>query len=88
MPFHNTTHPKVGDSLPFLEYDLHRQLMGKLKVRGFNAVFGLRVKVSVSDTLMVAVATGTAVHLASLPMPPVLQILQREVCRCFLSNLS
>lgn len=38
------THTQV---LPFLEYDLHRQLMLKLRVQGRNAVFALRSQLQV-----------------------------------------
>jgi len=34
--------------LPFLEYDLHRQLMLKLRVQGRNAVFALKAQLQVS----------------------------------------
>ena len=44
--------------LPFLEYDLHRRLLNKVYVCGMNAVFGLKVKVSVGDTAI----TGLAVR--------------------------
>lgn len=35
---------EVSDGLPFLEYELHRQLINKLHVKGMNAIFGLRVR--------------------------------------------
>jgi len=33
----------VSDSLPFLEYELYRRLINKLRVKGMNACFGLKV---------------------------------------------
>lgn len=33
----------VSDSLPFIEYDIYKQLVNKLKVNGMNALFGLKV---------------------------------------------
>lgn len=33
----------ISDQLPFLEYELHRLLLAKLRVRGMNAIFGLKV---------------------------------------------
>lgn len=33
----------ISDGLPFLEYELHSQLLNKLKVNGMNAIFRLRV---------------------------------------------
>lgn len=60
---------EISDSLPFLEYDLHRQLLNKLKVKGMNALFGLRVQVSIGARMLVVVATSTGVYLAPLPPP-------------------
>lgn len=39
-----------------------------------NAVFGMRMQVAIGETLMVALASGTAVYLPALPAPPPLQI--------------
>lgn len=50
--------------------------MNKLKLRGMNALFNLRVSVSVGESLLTGVATATAVHLAALPTPPELQVLR------------
>lgn len=36
-----------------------------------NSLFGLRVRVTVGERLIVGVATATAVFLAALPPPPV-----------------
>ncbi|EDQ92905.1 uncharacterized protein MONBRDRAFT_22140 [Monosiga brevicollis MX1] len=61
---------ELGEAVPFLEYALHQQLYNKLKLRALNAVFNLRVQVTIGETQLVAVATGTAMHLACLPSPP------------------
>ena len=34
---------EISDGLPFLEYELHRILINKLKVKGMNSIFGLKV---------------------------------------------
>jgi len=60
---------EVSDGLPFLEYELHRQLIHKLRIKGMNAIFGLKVQVSVGEKHMVGLATGTAVFLSALPAP-------------------
>lgn len=60
---------EISDALPFIEYELHRQLLNKLKVKGMNAIFGLKMHLSISDRVMVASATGTGVHLCGLPSP-------------------
>lgn len=36
---------EISDGLPFLEYELHRLLINKLKVRGMNTIFGLKVSI-------------------------------------------
>lgn len=37
---------EISDGLPFLEYELHSQLLNKLRVKGMNAIFGLKVNKS------------------------------------------
>ncbi|SPR01653.1 C2 domain-containing protein [Plasmodiophora brassicae] len=64
----------VSEMLPFVEFDLHRQLMYKLRLLGMNAAFGLRVRFHIGDNLVVAVATATATFLPALPAPPALRI--------------
>lgn len=65
---------EISDGLPFLEYELHRQLICKLKVKGMNAIFGLKVALAVGERMIVLVATGTAVFLTCLPSPKVPKI--------------
>ncbi|CAG2224985.1 unnamed protein product [Mytilus edulis] len=48
----------VRNSLPFLEYELHNQLMNKLKLRGMNGLFGLRIQISVGDTYLIGIAVS------------------------------
>lgn len=64
----------ISSSLPFVEYDIHRQLLYKLRLRGYNAIFGLKYHLAVSSTSIVAVASGTAVLLLGLPPPEPLRI--------------
>ncbi|XP_012277375.1 C2 domain-containing protein 5 isoform X3 [Orussus abietinus] len=65
---------EISDCLPFLEYELHSLLLNKLKVKGMNAIFGLKVQVSVGERLVVGMAVGTAVFLTALPAPSIPQI--------------
>lgn len=65
---------EISDCLPFLEYELHCLLLNKLKVRGMNAISGLRVQVSVGEKLIVGMAVGTAMFLTALPVPTLLQL--------------
>lgn len=39
---------RVSEVLPFVEFDLQRQLMLKLKILGMNAAFGYTSKIQVS----------------------------------------
>lgn len=62
---------EISDLLPFLEYELHSMLYNKLRVKGMNAIFGLKTQVSIGEKLMVAMAVGTAVYISALPEPSV-----------------
>lgn len=65
---------EISDGLPFLEYDLHRLLINKLKTKGMNAIFGLKARVTVGEKMIALIATGTAVFLTALPAPTVPKI--------------
>ncbi|XP_013111413.2 C2 domain-containing protein 5 isoform X1 [Stomoxys calcitrans] len=65
---------EISDGLPFLEYELHRVLINKLKAKGMNAIFGLRVQVSIGERMLALVATGTALFITALPVPQVPKI--------------
>ncbi|XP_059621362.1 C2 domain-containing protein 5 [Phlebotomus argentipes] len=58
---------EISDGLPFLEYELYRVLINKMKVKGMNAIFGLKCSIAVGEKMMTIVATGTAVYLSALP---------------------
>lgn len=64
----------MSESIPFAQYDIHRQLMYKLRIYGLNAVFGLKIQFSIGEDLLTAVATGTAVYVEALPTPPALKV--------------
>uniref|UniRef100_F6W790 C2 domain-containing protein n=1 Tax=Ciona intestinalis TaxID=7719 RepID=F6W790_CIOIN len=59
----------VSEILPFIEYELHKQLLNKLKLIGMNAIFGLKTKITLGENLIIGVASGTAVYLNALPAP-------------------
>lgn len=59
----------VSDTLPFVEYELHRQLLGKLKLKGMNMLFGLRVEISIGENVLIGLAEATACFAAALPAP-------------------
>lgn len=56
------------------EYELHRLLINKLKVKGMNGIFRLNVQVTIGDKIMALIATGTAVYIAALHPPIVPKI--------------
>ncbi|XP_018573148.1 C2 domain-containing protein 5 isoform X2 [Anoplophora glabripennis] len=60
---------EISDGLPFLEYELHRLLINKLKIKGMNAIFGLKFRMSIGERIIMGIATGTAVYLNPLPSP-------------------
>uniref|UniRef100_A0A3B3SBD3 C2 domain-containing protein 5 n=1 Tax=Paramormyrops kingsleyae TaxID=1676925 RepID=A0A3B3SBD3_9TELE len=64
----------ISNLLPFMEYELHTQLMNKLKLRSMNALFGLRVQISVGENMLVGLASATGVYLMALPAPGGIQI--------------
>ncbi|XP_071807193.1 C2 domain-containing protein 5-like isoform X1 [Asterias amurensis] len=68
----------ISDALPFMEYELHRQLMNKLKVKGMNALFGVHVQIIVGETLLIGVATATASYVTALPPPSLLKITSKS----------
>ncbi|XP_055848017.1 C2 domain-containing protein 5 isoform X2 [Episyrphus balteatus] len=65
---------EISDGLPFLEYELHRVLINKLKAKGMNAIFGLKAQVSIGERMIALIATGTAIFLKALPPPSVPKI--------------
>ncbi|XP_052387112.1 C2 domain-containing protein 5 isoform X5 [Carassius gibelio] len=64
----------ISNLLPFLEYELHTQLMNKLKLRGMNALFGLLIQIRVGETMLLGLASATGVYLTALPSPGGIQI--------------
>ena len=64
----------VSEALPFLEYELARQLMLKLKCLGRNCAFGLKSEVDVGSQLIVATSTATALYCDAIPPPRLLEI--------------
>ncbi|XP_025204995.1 C2 domain-containing protein 5 isoform X5 [Melanaphis sacchari] len=61
---------EISDGLPFLEYELHSQLLNKLRVKGMNAIFGLKIQVCLGERVVSLHATGTAMYITCLPEPP------------------
>ncbi|XP_060135164.1 C2 domain-containing protein 5 isoform X7 [Zootoca vivipara] len=64
----------ISNLLPFMEYEVHTQLMNKLKLKGMNALFGLRIQITVGETMLMGLASATGVYLTALPSPGGIQI--------------
>lgn len=60
---------EVSDAIPFIEYELHTQLVHRLCSSGANALIGLKVELCLGERILVGYATGTGVKLAALPPP-------------------
>lgn len=67
---------EISDALPFLEYDLQRLLVNKLKAKGMNAIFGMKISISIGEKMMALIGTGTGVYLPALPSPNIPKIVQ------------
>ena len=65
---------QVSEILPFLEYELHRQLSLKMRVLGSNCCFGLRTQIEVGQNFVIISASGDAVCAACIPLPKPLLI--------------
>ena len=63
------THYSLLTHLLKIGTSIHRQLINKLKVKGMNALFGLKTKLSIGDRAIVGTATATACYLSVLPAP-------------------
>jgi hypothetical protein len=59
----------ISDYLPFMEYELHRQLLGKLKLKAMNMLYDLRISISIGESLLIGCAEATACYAAALPSP-------------------
>ncbi|XP_077026398.1 C2 domain-containing protein 5 isoform X9 [Tamandua tetradactyla] len=64
----------ISNLLPFMEYEVHTQLMNKLKLKGMNALFGLRIQITVGENMLMGLASATGVYIAALPTPGGIQI--------------
>ncbi|KAJ2954615.1 hypothetical protein O0L34_g2912 [Tuta absoluta] len=69
----------ISDQLPFLEYELHKLLLAKLRMQGANALFSLRTQITIGERCVMALASGTAVRVIALPPPTPPRIKASEV---------
>lgn len=63
----------VSTALPFVEYEIHRQLLYRLRLLGSNSAWSLSYHIQLvkfqGEIGIVGIATGTAVVLRALPIP-------------------
>ena len=69
-----TTARIISDCLPFIEYELHRQLINKLKINGMNTLYGLKIQISIGENLIIGVAEATACFTACLPQSELVKL--------------
>ncbi|GAA49260.1 hypothetical protein CLF_102771 [Clonorchis sinensis] len=65
---------ELSELLPFMEYELHYRLLQQLRLRGMNAIFGLRFRITIGEYFIATIATGTGVFASSLPSPPLAKV--------------
>jgi len=65
---------QVSEKVFFLEYQLHSQLIKRMKFLCKNSIFGLRISIVVAQDTITGIATGTALCLRALPLPAPLKI--------------
>eukprot|EP00948_MAST-09A_sp_MAST-9A-sp1_P003425 g3425.t1 len=68
----------ISETLPFIQFDLHRQLVTKMKVHGFNAAFCIRIQLQFDVPIMIGILTATAMYCSALPPPSQLRIVRRN----------
>lgn len=49
---------EISDNLPFLEYELHKQMLANMKKHGMNAIIGLSVQVAIGEHFVSGVAVS------------------------------
>ena len=70
----------ISNLLPFMEYELHTQLMNKLKLRSMNALFGLHIQICVGENMLLGLAVG--LHLRSAALISLMCICCNSLCAC------
>lgn len=69
---------QLAELIPFLEYDLHKQIVMKLRLLGLNAVFKFETQIREGDNVIIGFAHGTAIFLDALPRPDPLKLKNHE----------
>lgn len=67
---------QVSDLLPFIEQDLHKQFLYKMKVHGMNSAFNLQYSIKVGLNYIIATAIATCTLCHALPSPQPLEFIR------------
>ncbi len=65
---------RVSDKLPFVENDLHAQLIRQMYAVGVNAAFSLSTELHLDNEFVTAVCTGTGLYVTAMSPPPQLTV--------------
>ena len=68
--------------LPFLEYKLHGRLLNKLRVKGMNAIFQLRMLVNIEDLPSLYGWSITLVFTTSAGVPSNADVSPEQALQC------
>jgi len=74
-----TTARIISDCLPFIEYELHRQLINKLKINGMNTLYGLKIQISIGENLIIGIAEATGCFTACLPQSELVKVTRQSL---------
>ena len=66
---HEKNAVQINEHMFFIEYQLHSQLINKMKFIGKNSIFALRISVHITNETIIGTAVGTAFTLKALPLP-------------------
>lgn len=67
---------QVSDLLPFIEQDLHKQFLYKMRVHGLNSAFNFQYTIKLGLNYIVATAVATCTLLHALPAPQILEFIR------------
>lgn len=70
---------QLSEMIPFLEYDLYKQIMMKLRLIGMNSCFSINTQIREGDNIIIAFAYGTAMFIPALPKPDIFKIKNSDV---------
>lgn len=70
----NASPASFSEVIPFMQYDIHKQFLCKMRLFGFNAIHCLNTQITIVGTSITAFSTGTGLCLYALPVPPLIEL--------------